>query len=147
MDRFESLSKIAQDEFGITIKSKSPTGETFESLYCETKDSDRREKQIEAIAKVMCGGCPDNKECMHCICADWYKAESIYNADYRNQSEVVREIFEEIDNIISNLRDSPFYSSSDAVYELTELKKKYTEELGNEIQRAFTGIKRLSESR
>lgn len=132
MDRFESLSKIAQNEFGITIKSKSPTGGTFESLYCETKDSDRREKQIEAIAKAMCGGCPDNKECIHSLCADWYKAESIYNAGYRKQSEVVKEIFEEIDNIISNLRDSPFYSSGDAVYELTELKKKYTEESEND---------------
>ena len=39
--------------------------------------------------------------------------------------EVAKEIFDEIDNIIYNLRDSPFYSSSDAVYELTELKKKY----------------------
>lgn len=132
MDRFKSLSKIAQDEFGITIKSKSPTGETFESLYCKTKDNGGREKQIEAIAKAMCSGCPDNKECMHSLCADWYKTESIYNAGYRKQSEVVKEIFEEIDNIISNLRDSPFYSSGDAVYELTELKKKYTEELGND---------------
>lgn len=126
-----------------------------------------REKQIEKIAKVMCGGCPDNKECMHCLCADWYKAEDLYNAGcrmiqitdwltrgiseeqlerereeslkeffernckkygYCKQSEVVKEIFKEIDNIISNLRDSPFYSSSDAVYELTELKKKYTGE-------------------
>lgn len=42
--------------------------------------------------------------------------------------EVAKEIFDEIDNIIYNLRDSPFYSSSDAVYELTELKKKYTGE-------------------
>ena len=47
---------------------------------------------------------------------------------YRKQSEVVKEIFEEINNIIYNLRDSPFYSSSDAVYKLTELKKKYTGE-------------------
>ena len=44
------------------------------------------------------------------------------------QSEVTMKIFEEIDNIIYNLRDSPFYSSSAAVYELTELKKKYMEE-------------------
>lgn len=101
MDRFESLSKIAQDEFGITIKSKPSTGETFESLYGETKDSEKRGKKIEEIAKVMCGGCPDNTECMHCLCADWYKAESIYNADYRKQSEVVKRIFEEIDKIIS----------------------------------------------
>ena len=86
-----------------------------------------REKLIEEIAKAMCGGCPDNKECMHCLCADWYKAEALYNAGYRRWSEVAKEIFEEIDNIIYNLRDSPFYSSSDAVDELTELKKKYTD--------------------
>lgn len=54
-------------------------------------------------------------------------AKFLYNIGYRKQSEVVKEIFEEIDNIIYNLRDSPFYSISDAVYELTELKKKYTE--------------------
>lgn len=44
------------------------------------------------------------------------------------KTEAAMEIFDEIDNIIYNLRDSPFYSSSDAVYELTELKKKYTGE-------------------
>ena len=47
-------------------------------------------------------------------------------------AEVVKEIFEEIANIIYNLRDSPFYSSSDAVDELTELKKKYTGEKEDE---------------
>lgn len=52
MNRFERLSKIARDEFGITIKSKSPTGGTFESLYCETKDSEKRGKKIEEIAKA-----------------------------------------------------------------------------------------------
>ena len=46
-----------------------------------------REKEIEEIAKVMCGGCADNKECMHCLCSDWYKAEDLYNAGYRKQSE------------------------------------------------------------
>lgn len=54
-------------------------------------------------------------------------AKALYNKGYRKQSEVVEEIFEKIDNIVSNLRDSPFYSSSDAVYELIELKKEYTE--------------------
>lgn len=151
MDRFERLSKIAQDEFGVTIKSKSPTGETFESLYCKTKDSDRREKQIEAIAKAMCGGCPDNKECMHSLCADWYKAESIYNADYRKQSEVAKEIFEKIDKIISkemhryeamrakseDFKEMKFweggkYSLQQISYWYAELKKKYAGESGND---------------
>lgn len=104
MDRFERLSKIAQDEFGVTIKSKPSTGETFESLYGETKDSDRREKQIEAIAKVMCGGCPDNKECMHCLCADWYRAEALYNAGYRKQSEFIAEFSEAVKHIAEGVK-------------------------------------------
>lgn len=85
-----------------------------------------REKQIEEIAKVICGGCPDNKECMHCLCADWYKAESIYNAGYRKQSEIAREIFEMIEKCMEH-----DYISSVGVYNgalelrIAELKKKY----------------------
>ena len=90
-----------------------------------------REKQIEEIAVILTdGGCTkcncDENGKFNCL--PMYNAELLYNAGYRKQSEVTKEIFEEIDNIIYNLRDSPFYSSSDAVYELTELKKKYTEE-------------------
>lgn len=132
MDRFERLSKIAQDEFGVTIKSKPSTGETFDSLYGETKDSDRREKQIEAIAKVICGGCPDNKECMHCLCADWYRAEALYNAGYRKQSEVVKEIFEGIDKLMYRLLNDNHYLAGDIWWDLDELKRKYTEESGND---------------
>lgn len=45
-----------------------------------------REKQIiEEMAKVMCGGCADGKECMQCLCADWYRAEALYNAGYRKE--------------------------------------------------------------
>ena len=90
-----------------------------------------REKQIEEIAVILTdGGCTkcncDENGKFNCL--PMYNAQLLYNAGYRKQSEVAKEIFEEIDNIIYNLRDSPFYSSSDAVYELTELKKKYTEE-------------------
>jgi hypothetical protein len=46
-----------------------------------------KEKQIEEMAEVMCGGCADGKECMQCLCADWYRAEKLYNAGYRKQSE------------------------------------------------------------
>lgn len=81
-----------------------------------------REKQIEEMAEAIFH---------NCNCGLFFsEAEKIARfvieeQGYRKQSEVVKEIFEEIDNIIYNLRDSPFYSSSDAVYELTELKKKY----------------------
>ena len=90
-----------------------------------------REKQIEKMAVILTDGgctkcnCDENRKF---DCLPMYNAELLYNAGYRKQSEVVKEIFEEIDNIIYNLRDSPFYLSSDAVDELTELKKKYTEE-------------------
>lgn len=84
-----------------------------------------REKQIEEMAEAIFH---------NCNCGLFFsEAEKIARfvieeQGYRKQSEVVKEIFEEINNIIYNLRDSPFYSSSDAVYELTELKKKYTGE-------------------
>lgn len=81
-----------------------------------------REKQIEEMAEAIFH---------NCNCGLFFsEAEKIARfvieeQGYRKQSEVVKEVFEEINNIIYNLRDSPFYSSSDAVYELTELKKKY----------------------
>lgn len=126
-NEFELLSEIAQNEFGVTIKSKHSTGETFDSLYGETKDCKKREKQIEEIAKVMCGGCPDNKECMRCLCADWYKAEDLYNAGYRNQSEVAMEIFEEIYKLTYRLSNDEHYTIGDMIWDIDELKKKYTD--------------------
>ena len=84
-----------------------------------------REKEIEEMAEAIF---------QNCNCGLFFsEAEKIAGfvieeQGYRKQSDVVKEIFEEINNIIYNLRDSPFYSSSDAVYELTELKKKYTGE-------------------
>ena len=81
-----------------------------------------REKEIEEMAEAIF---------QNCNCGLFFsEAEKIARfvieeQGYRKQSEVVKEIFEEINNIIYILRDSPFYSSSDAVYELTELKKKY----------------------
>ena len=81
-----------------------------------------REKEIEEMAEAIF---------QNCNCGLFFsEAEKIARfvieeQGYCKQSEVVKEIFEEINNIIYNLRDSPFYSSSDAVYELTELKKKY----------------------
>ena len=88
-----------------------------------------KDKQIEEIAKAMCGGCPDNKECIHCLCADWYRAEALYNAGYRKQSEVAMEIIGEI--LSSHTLDiDGFFTMHES--EFTELKKKYTEESGND---------------
>ena len=67
-----------------------------------------REKQIEEIAKAMCGGCPNNKECMHGLCADWYRAEALYNTGYHKQSEVASDIFTDICVILESHRISHF---------------------------------------
>lgn len=68
-----------------------------------------KEKQIEEMAKVMCGGCPDNKECMHCLCADWYRAETLYNAGYRKQSENTVEVIRCKDCRYFGRKDDNFY--------------------------------------
>lgn len=48
-----------------------------------------KEKQIEEMAKILCkGGC---EKCLKALCADYYKAEDLYNAGYRKQSEVIDE--------------------------------------------------------
>ena len=140
--KFNRFYKMAKDEFGVTVTPKKSNGETFESLFGETTDIIiDREKQIEEIAKVICGSCPDNKECMHCLCADWYKAESLYNAGYRKQSEVAREIFEEIDKMLMNqeciTENQRCKEVGDWIFHdylprrISELKKKYMEESGN----------------
>jgi hypothetical protein len=44
-----------------------------------------KEKQIEEMAMILCrGGC---EKCIQTLCADWYKAERLYEAGYRKQSE------------------------------------------------------------
>ena len=84
-----------------------------------------REKEIEEMAEAIF---------QNCNCGLFFsEAEKIARfvieeQGYRKASDVAREIFDEIDNIIYNLMDSPFYSSSDAVYKLADLKKKYIEE-------------------
>lgn len=45
------------------------------------------ENQIEEIATIICGGCPNGEPCIRCLCADWYSAERLYKAGYRKQTE------------------------------------------------------------
>ena len=44
--------------------------------------SEKDLQEIEKIAKIMCGGCPGGKECLHGLCSDWYNAEKLYEAGY-----------------------------------------------------------------
>ena len=77
-----------------------------------------KEKQIEELTNALiftarCGTYRD-------------VAEHLYNIGYRKQSEVAREIFEEIDQYIEQNGFGQFYKEyiKDIV---SELKKKYTE--------------------
>lgn len=62
-------------------------------------------------------------------------AEQLYNAGYRNQSEVSREIFEEIEDRMSCFEDDDdgyLLKKCEFEFFMRELKKKYTEESGND---------------
>ena len=85
-----------------------------------------KEKLLQKLSRMIEYCKNDNK--VNGLTALFQVGDAIMDCPATDVVEVVKEIFEEIDNIIYNLRDSPFYSSSDAVYELTELKKKYTGE-------------------
>ena len=92
-----------------------------------------REKQIEEMRKdifaAFCGYAKWEE--------DWQSlAEAVYNAGYRKASKVAREIFEEIEQVMSSL-DRRYMASGNpkqswgvrgAMAEIAELKKKYTEE-------------------
>ena len=89
-----------------------------------------REKQIEGIRSVIlrmnvCEMCDEIKciyDCDRCI------ATQIYNAGYRKQSEVVREIFEEIEKCTLRKIVMDGEVLYDKTEQFAELKKKYTEE-------------------
>ena len=84
-----------------------------------------REKQIEEMAKVMCGGCPDNNQCMCCLCATWYNAEVLYKAGYRKEDDIAKEIFDDIkEKLIFNTYGIATISNKT----FCGLKKKYSEE-------------------
>ena len=73
------------------------------------------------MAKVMCGGCPDNNGCMRCLCATWYNAEDLYKAGYRKEDDVAKEIFEKL---YSNIK---FDGHTASVWknDLIEVAKEY----------------------
>lgn len=131
MNRIDRLSKIAQDEFGVTIRSKPSTGETFESLYDETISIDRDEKQIEELSKVIDKSPWKVEQDATGVHINNYEiAKYLYNACYRKQSEVVKEIFEEIEDCMSCFEDDDdgyLLKKCEFEFFMRELKKKYTE--------------------
>ena len=90
-----------------------------------------KEKQIEEMALIICGF----KDCTDCIsrmglrkCGGKAYAERFYNAGYRKQTETAREIFWEIDKLLTILLDDDEtgrkYIAIDHLKYIS-LKKKY----------------------
>ncbi len=90
-----------------------------------------KEKQIEEMAKAICSACAIRENCkLEDVCrATLQESEALYNAGYRKQSEVAREIFEEIENLSVNTVDD-WGNSVQIISEIdyAELKKKYSED-------------------
>ena len=85
-----------------------------------------RENQIEEMAKATMKHCEIDNQCGSChwtTCNECL-SEVLYNAGYRKQKEVAREIFAEIENLFIKDNFRLIRNRSDFV----ELKKKYTEE-------------------
>ena len=117
-----------------------------------------KEKQIEEMAHLVCEMALKPNSCQECIgrkggCFTLPKMKVLQDAGYRKiyddhqrqctcyalgcqmaeslKTDVAREIFEEIDNILDFLK---LYNPCDdllkaIIYRITELKKKYTEEI------------------
>ena len=105
-----------------------------------------RDKQIEEMAKALtnyeyklCERLPKDKclltSTIHAqVSCDYCKiAEFLYNAGYRKASDVVREIFEEIEKALDNSVETEYFKGtwfnfSKFKQRLAELKKKYESE-------------------
>ena len=91
-----------------------------------------KEKRIKEMAKELCCDYDCVIPCQSCAyygyenCRDVQSAEKLYAAGYRKASEVAREIFEEIDEMIYMLSAM---TGIDIIIlgKYAELKKKYTE--------------------
>lgn len=89
-----------------------------------------RDKQIEEMAKILCGMENICDESMYnkAHCYERNQVKAIYNAGYRKASEVVREIFEVTDEVLNDV--CAMTGLSFRVYgKYAELKKKYTKEI------------------
>lgn len=99
-----------------------------------------KEKQIEEISKTLTDAahkaCEDipfaplssddrcirpTMECHRCK-----EARALIDAGYRKQNEVAWAIFDDIDKIAYRYLNDPEYLGGDMIYDLNELKKKYT---------------------
>lgn len=90
----------------------------------------QREKQIEEMARII-RGTPFS---------DMHRAVALYNAGYRKQREVAKEIFDEIEKLVSTNKktvgcatyEETIFYIEDFIEDIAELKKKYTGEKEDE---------------
>ena len=96
-----------------------------------------REKQINEIAKIIARRSMAFRNPNVAFMTTARKtANSIYNAGYRKQSEVVKEIFDEIGKLVSTNKktvgcatyEETIFYIEDFIEDLAELKKKYAGE-------------------
>lgn len=92
------------------------------------------QEYIEEMAKILCSDYGDCKKCSlsnpesENPCMVYDDCERLYNAGYRKQSDVAKEIFEEIEQLFTDVKDGyEVYHTIETEY-YCELKKKYTEE-------------------
>ena len=88
-----------------------------------------REKEVEEMAKIIARRSAAFRNPNVAFMTTARKtADSIYNADYRKQREVAREIFDEIENNKRFIQDhAGNIGIVVTLQDITELKKKYTE--------------------
>lgn len=95
------------------------------------------EKQIEEMVKVFCGNDCSYEDCPSCqfasgpLCNARIIAKKLYNAGYRNQSEIAKEILQEIECLAMSKIDADLSIGeiNDTYYidAIDELREKYTE--------------------
>ena len=81
-----------------------------------------RDKQIEEMAKDL-----KNHTCMSQFQAE-IASRMLYIKGYRKASDMVRDIFEEVEKLIYRLLNDIHYIAGDLVWDINELKKKYESE-------------------
>ena len=87
-----------------------------------------KEQQINEMAKVIDKSpWKLDQDFTGCHINSFEIAESLYNADYRKQSEIAKEIFKEIYKLTYRLSNDEHYTVGDMIWDIDELKKKYTD--------------------
>lgn len=137
----KDVAKCLCDKSGCHHKCKNTTDCVVED-EAKLMVSDK-EKQIEEMAKVLCEDCArDVAPCrlneLGRMCdAVQEQAKALYNAGYRKQSEVAREIIKDLVKFADDKErhfhgHGVWYIDADDVTDfITELKKKYTESEDN----------------